>query len=74
VVRSKIGEKWQRKFFETKTDAETYAERKRIELLNQGREAVEFPCFTYDLPGGNWGIDYDLKDGTCSNFWVEEGF
>jgi hypothetical protein len=30
--------------------------------------------FTYDLPGGNWGIDYDLKDGTCSRFWVESGY
>jgi phage terminase small subunit len=45
VVRSKIGEKCQRKFFETKTDVERYAGQKRIEQLNQGREAVEFPSW-----------------------------
>ncbi len=44
-MRSKIGEKWERKVFEIKTDAETYAQRKQIELLNQGREGVEFPSW-----------------------------
>ena len=45
VVRSKISGKWERKFFETKTEAETYAQQKEIELLNQGREAVQFPSW-----------------------------
>lgn len=43
VVRSKISGKWERKFFETKAEAQTYVEQKEIELLNQGREAVQFP-------------------------------
>ena len=30
--------------------------------------------FTYDLPGGNWGVDYDLKDGICKDFWIESGY
>jgi integrase len=43
VVRSKIGGKWERKFFWTKGEAQTYVEQKEIELLNQGREGVQFP-------------------------------
>jgi hypothetical protein len=45
VVRSKIGGKWERKFFETKAEAQTYVQQKEIELLNQGREAVQFPSW-----------------------------
>ena len=45
VVRSKISGKWERKFFETKAEAETYAQQKEIELLNQGREGVQFPSW-----------------------------
>jgi hypothetical protein len=45
VVRSKISGKWERKFFETKAEAQTYVEQKEIELLNQGREGVQFPSW-----------------------------
>jgi integrase len=45
VVRSKITGKWERKFFGTKAEAETYVEQKEIELLNQGREGVQFPSW-----------------------------
>jgi integrase len=45
VVRSKISGKWERKFFENKAEAETYVQQKEIELLNQGREAVQFPSW-----------------------------
>src|SRR5438132_5027330 len=45
VVRSKISGKWERKFFETKAEAETYAQQKEVELLNQGREGVQFPSW-----------------------------
>ena len=45
VVRSKISGKWQRKFFETKAEAQTYVQQKEIELLNQGREGLQFPSW-----------------------------
>jgi len=45
VVRTKISGKWERKFFKTKAEAETYAQQKEIELLNQGREGVQFPSW-----------------------------
>lgn len=45
VVRSKITGRWERKFFETKAEAETYVQQKEIELLNQGREGVQFPSW-----------------------------
>jgi integrase len=45
VVRSKQNGKWVRKFFETQVQAKTYAEQKTIELMNGGREAVEFPTW-----------------------------
>src|SRR6266702_5829708 len=41
----KSAAKWERKFFETKAEAKTYVEQKEIELLNQGREAVQFPSW-----------------------------
>ncbi len=43
VVRSKLSGKWQRKFFATKTEAQTFVRLKEVELLNQGREGVTFP-------------------------------
>ena len=45
VVRSKISGRWERKFFETKAEAQTYVQQKDVELLNQGREAVQFPSW-----------------------------
>jgi integrase len=45
VVRSKISSRWERKFFKTKAEAQTYVEQKEIELLNQGREVVQFPSW-----------------------------
>ena len=45
VVRSKISGKWERKFFETNAEAKTYVQQKEIELLNQGREGVQFPSW-----------------------------
>jgi len=43
VVRSKLSGKWERKFFKTKTEAQTYMRLKEIELLNQGKEGATFP-------------------------------
>jgi hypothetical protein len=43
VVRTNITGKWARKFFETKREADTYAQLKEIELLNQGTEGAAFP-------------------------------
>jgi integrase len=43
VVRGKVNGRWARKYFETKAEAQTYSEQKNIELLNQGREGIEFP-------------------------------
>ena len=45
LVRSKITSKWQRKFFRTRVEAETYARLKETELLNQGREGAVFPTW-----------------------------
>lgn len=45
VVRSKLSGKWERKFFTSKTEAQTYAELRETELLNQGKEAVVFPSW-----------------------------
>jgi hypothetical protein len=44
VVRSNVTGKWERRFFRTKAEAETYAAQKEIELLNQGTEAMAFPA------------------------------
>jgi integrase len=38
-----VNGQWARKYFETKVEAQTYSEQKNIELLNQGREGIEFP-------------------------------
>ena len=43
VVRSNVTGKWERRFFRTKAEAETYAAQREIDLLNQGSEAMAFP-------------------------------
>jgi integrase len=43
VVRSNATGKWERRFFQTKAEAETYAAQKEVELLNQGTEGMAFP-------------------------------
>lgn len=43
VVRSKLSGKWERKFFATKGEAQTYVQLKEAELLNQGKEGATFP-------------------------------
>lgn len=43
VVRSNLTGKWVRKFFHTKSDAQTYVQLKEVELLNQGKEGALFP-------------------------------
>src|SRR5215472_16346863 len=42
VVRSNVTGKWERRFFETEAEAKTYAAQKEIELLNQGKEGINF--------------------------------
>jgi len=44
IVRGKENGKWVRKYFEKKVEAETYAQIKNTELLNQGMEGVAFPA------------------------------
>jgi integrase len=43
VVRSNLSGKWERKFFRTKAEAQTYVRLKEVELLNQGKEGATFP-------------------------------
>jgi integrase len=43
VVNAREGGKRTRQFFETKREAETFAQQKNIELLNGGQEAAQFP-------------------------------
>src|SRR5260370_18334442 len=43
VVRSNLSGKWQLKFFQSKTEAQTYVRLKEVELLNQGKEGATFP-------------------------------
>jgi integrase len=43
VVRGKENDKWVRRFFTTKVEAETYAGQKNTELLNLGVQGAEFP-------------------------------
>ena len=45
VVRSKTNGRWVRKYCETLGEAKTYADQKTIELMNQGRDSVEFPTW-----------------------------
>ena len=44
IVRGKENGTWTRKFFEKKTEAETFAQIKNTELANQGMEGVSFPA------------------------------
>ncbi|MEY2485970.1 MAG: hypothetical protein QOH39_1618 [Verrucomicrobiota bacterium] len=43
VVRGKVGGKWDRRYFETKGEANTYAQQQNTRLLNEGRNGIEFP-------------------------------
>ncbi|MEO5722349.1 MAG: hypothetical protein ABIR71_12890, partial [Chthoniobacterales bacterium] len=43
VVNGREDGKRTRSFFSTKTEADTYAETKNVELLNSGTEGAEFP-------------------------------
>src|SRR4051794_31040746 len=45
VVRWKMGDKWQRKFFDTKVEATSFADIKNIEVMNTGREGAQFPTW-----------------------------
>lgn len=45
VVNFKENGKRARRFFETKREAETFAQQKNIERVNQGREGAEFPSW-----------------------------
>ncbi len=45
VVRSKQNGSWVRKYFTSQAEAKTYADQKTVELMNGGREAVEFPTW-----------------------------
>src|SRR2546429_2397763 len=45
VVNGRENGKRTRRFFETKKEADGYAQEKRIELENKGREAAEFPSW-----------------------------
>jgi integrase len=51
VVRGKVRGKWDRKYFRTKAEAQTYCELRNIELTNQGKEAVEFPSWLRVMAG-----------------------
>jgi len=43
VVRGKVAGKWERRYFETKGEATTYAQQQNIRLFNEGRNGIEFP-------------------------------
>src|SRR5262249_48948391 len=43
VVRAKLKGQYVRKYFNSKTEAKTWADMKNIEVENQGKEHVEFP-------------------------------
>ena len=45
VVRGKVAGKWQRRYFETRGEATTYAQKQNTLLLNEGRRGVEFPSW-----------------------------
>jgi integrase len=51
VVRGKVRGKWDRKYFRTKGEAQTYCELRNIELTNHGKEAVEFPSWLRVMAG-----------------------
>jgi integrase len=45
VVRGKVSGKWERRYFVTKAEANTFAQQQNTRLLNEGREGVEFPSW-----------------------------
>jgi len=45
VVRGKVAGKWQRKYFKTKGEANTYAQQQNTRLFNEGRDGIEFPSW-----------------------------
>ncbi len=45
VVRGKVAGSWDRKYFRARGEAETFAQQRNTELLNQGREAMEVPSW-----------------------------
>jgi integrase len=45
LVRGKVAGKWQRRYFATKGEANTYAQQQNTLLLNEGRRGVEFPAW-----------------------------
>jgi hypothetical protein len=45
VVRSKLSGDWKRKFFEKKSEAQTYVTLRETELANQGREGAVSPSW-----------------------------
>lgn len=45
VVRGKVAGKWQRKYFKTKGEANTYAQKQNTLLLNECCRGVEFPSW-----------------------------
>ena len=45
VARGKVAGKWDRKYFRTRGEAETFAQQRNTELMNQGREAMEVPSW-----------------------------
>jgi hypothetical protein len=58
VVRSKISGKWERKFFQTKAEAETYVQQKDIELLNQdGKECSSHLGYEFTRSKGKIGCN-----------------
>ena len=45
VARGKVAGKWDRKYFHTRGEAETFAQQRNTELLNQRREALKVPSW-----------------------------
>jgi integrase len=45
VARGKVAGKWDRKYFRTRGEAETFAQQRNTELLNQGLEALDVPSW-----------------------------
>ncbi|MEI8341630.1 MAG: hypothetical protein WCH43_08870, partial [Verrucomicrobiota bacterium] len=67
VVRGKENGKWVRKFFETKGEAETFAQVKNTELANQGTEGASLLRKIY-RPGYQY-----KKTGVMVTELVDEG-
>src|ERR1700677_674203 len=87
VVRGKENGKWVRKYFEKKLDAETFAQQKNTELLNQGMEGVSFPSWLRVMAQREQGrlqpynktltdaVDFYLKhlEGTTRSVSIAQG-